>query len=162
MKKLPPYPRSVWTNPIHFIAFGFGSGTSPIAPGTCGTLAAIPLYLLIKDLPLIYYSGILLLATLIGIWICEVTERAIGVHDHSGIVWDEICGYGLTMLAAPTGWLWIIIGFFLFRFFDIWKPWPIGWLDKHVDGGLGVMIDDTMAAIYAWIVLQVIAHFIWL
>lgn len=147
-------PKSVWKNPIHFIAFGFGSGASPFAPGTCGTAVGVLLYLLIKDLPLIYYAAIVMAAILIGIWICSVTERAIGSHDHRGIVWDEICGYWITMFAAPAGWLWIIIGFFLFRLFDIWKPWPIGLIDKKVDGGLGVMLDDVIAAVYAWIVLQ--------
>lgn len=152
--------KSVWTNPIHFLAFGFGSGLSKFAPGTCGTLVAIPLYLLIQDLPLLYYSLILLVATLIGVWLCDVTEKAIGIHDYSGIVWDEICGYGLTMLAAPKGWLWVILGFFLFRLFDIWKPWPIDWIDRKVKGGLGVMVDDLMAAVYAWIVLQLIALYL--
>lgn len=159
-KRKFPLPKTLWKNPIHFIAFGFGSGASPVAPGTCGTVAAIPIYLLIQNLPLLQYGVIVLVASLIGIWLCDVTEKAVGVHDHPGIVWDEICGYGLTMFAAPKGWLWIILGFLLFRLFDIWKPWPIGWIDKHVDGGLGVMVDDLLAAVYAWIVLQAFVHFL--
>jgi phosphatidylglycerophosphatase A len=83
-----------------------------------------------------------------------------GVHDHPGIVWDEIAGYLLTMVAAPKGWLWVWLGFGLFRLFDIWKPWPIRWLDRHVQGGLGIMVDDTLAAIYALIGLQLLALYI--
>lgn len=146
--------RKVFSHPIYLIAFGFGAGLSPIAPGTCGTLVAIPLYYLIQSFSLVNYGLILLFATVIGIWICDVTERGIGIHDYSGIVWDEVCGFGLTMFAAPKGWLWIAIGFVLFRLFDIVKPWPIAWIDRKMSGGLGVMIDDLMAGIYAWIILQ--------
>ncbi len=152
--------RTIWTNPIHFIAFGFGSGTIPFAPGTCGTLMAIPLYLLIRDLPLAVYLGILMVSIVAGVWVCDVTEKQLGIHDYKGIVWDEVCGYGVTMLAAPQGWQWVVLGFFLFRLFDIWKPWPIGWLDKYVQGGFGVMIDDVLAGVYAWVVLQLLYHII--
>ncbi|MDQ8040065.1 MAG: phosphatidylglycerophosphatase A [Rickettsiella sp.] len=151
--------RRVFSNPIYFVAFGFGSGLSPFAPGTCGTLVAIPLYYLVQYFSLLNYSLILLLAILIGIWICDVVEREIGVRDYSGIVWDEVCGFGLTMWAAPKGWLWIGIGFLLFRLFDIVKPWPIAWMDRKLPGGLGVMVDDLMAAVYAWIILHLIHHF---
>lgn len=145
---------SVWRNPIHFLAFGFGSGTSPFAPGTCGTAVAIPLYLLIRDLPVSLYMIILAVVILAGIWICEITESALGVHDYSGIVWDEIAGYFLTMLFAPHHWWWVFAGFFLFRLFDIWKPWPVSWIDRYVGGGLGVMVDDLAAAFYAFLAMQ--------
>lgn len=145
---------AVWRNPIHFLAFGFGSGLIKPAPGTWGTVAAIPLYLLIQEVPLIVYSGLLLLAIVFGIWICHVTEKALGVPDHSGIVWDEICGYLLTMWAIPSGWLWLALGFILFRIFDIIKPWPIRLIDRHIKGGLGIMLDDLLAAIPAWLILQ--------
>lgn len=148
-------PRSVWTNPIHFLAFGFGAGAIPFAPGTFGTIIAIPLYLLISHCSLLCYSIILLIVILAGIWLCDVTERAMDAHDPGGIVWDEIAGFLLTMLAVPHGWQWIVAGFLLFRLFDIWKPWPIRWLDRHVNGGLGIMVDDLLAAVYAWIILQV-------
>ena len=151
--------KKVFSNPIYFIAFGFGSGLSPFAPGTCGTLVAIPLYYFMQSLSLVNYSLVLLLAILIGIWICDVTERDMGIHDYSGIVWDEVCGFGLTMWAAPQGWLWIVIGFFLFRLFDIVKPWPIAWMDRKLPRGFGVMVDDLMAAVYAWIALHGIAYF---
>lgn len=156
----PHAPKSVWRNPIHFLAYGFGSGAIPIAPGTFGTLAAIPIYLLMQNLALPYYLIVLAVITLVGIALCHITARDLGVHDHPGIVWDEIAGYLLTMIAAPKGWLWIWLGFGLFRLFDIWKPWPIRWLDRHVKGGLGIMVDDTLAAVYAWIGLQLLS--LWL
>lgn len=147
--------RKVWRNPIHFLAFGFGSGTLPIAPGTWGTIAAIPIYLLLRDLSLFYYVLVLLVVIGAGIWLSDVTERDIGIPDYSGIVWDEIAGFLITMFAAPRQWIWIVVGFVLFRLFDIWKPWPIQKIDSYVKGGLGVMLDDVFAGIYALIGLQV-------
>lgn len=149
----------VFSNPLYFIAFGFGSGLSPFAPGSCGTLVAIPLYYFVQSLSAWSYGVILLLAIVLGIWVCDVVERDMGTHDYSGIVWDEICGFGLTMWAAPRGWLWIGLGFLLFRLFDIVKPWPIAWLDSELPRGWGVMVDDLMAAVYAWISLHLIHHF---
>ncbi len=154
MKGRANTPPSVWRNPIHFAAFGFGAGAIKIAPGTFGTLVAIPFYILLQDLPLLMYISITAALFLLGVWLCQITTRDLGVHDHSGIVWDEIVGYLITMVAAPAGWLWIALGFALFRLFDIWKPWPINLLDRHVKGGFGVMIDDVMAGIYAWLVMQ--------
>lgn len=156
MKRRANTPPSVWRNPIHFAAFGFGAGAIKIAPGTFGTVAAIPLYILLQDLPLLMYISITAALFLLGVWLCQITTRDLGVHDHSGIVWDEIVGYLITMIAAPAGGLWIVLGFILFRLFDIWKPWPINLLDQHVKGGFGVMIDDVMAGIYAWLVMQAI------
>lgn len=154
-------PSSVWRNPIHFVAFGFGAGALKVAPGTCGTLVAIPLYILLQDVSLLMYICITVALFLLGIWMCQITTRDLGVHDHSGIVWDEIIGYLVTMTAAPVGaltdWMWIVLGFILFRLFDIWKPWPINLLDRHVKGGFGVMIDDVMAGVYAWLVMHGIA-----
>lgn len=155
--KLNIVPASVWRNPIHFMAFGFGSGAMPVAPGTFGTLMAIPLYLLMQHFSLFWYLFILIIAILIGFKICDIAERDVGVEDHPGIVWDEIVGYGMTMIAAPHGWQWIILGFILFRFFDIWKPQPIRWFNNNVHGGIGVVVDDLLAAIPAWIVLHLIA-----
>ncbi len=149
------------TNPIHFLAFGFGSGLAPFAPGTFGTLMAVPLYhLLLQTQPLPVYLFILAVVCVAGIWICHKSSQLLGVHDHSGIVWDEFAGFFVTMIAAPEGWLWIIIGFALFRLFDIWKPWPISMLDKKVEGGLGIMLDDIVAGIYALVCLQFIHYFV--
>lgn len=148
-------PASVWRNPIHFLAFGLGSGAAPYAPGTFGTLAAIPIYLLLMLLPLWAYLVLVVFMTLIGIWLCDVTSKDLGVHDHSGIVWDEFVGYFITMIAAPVSWVWIVVGFVLFRFFDIVKPWPIRRVDRHVMGGWGIMLDDILAGVYAGVVLQI-------
>ena len=146
------------TNPIHFLAFGFGSGLAPFAPGTFGTLAAIPLYLALTLLSLPVYLLVVAVVCVVGIWICGKSSEKLGVHDHGGIVWDEFAGFFVTMIAAPSGWLWVVIGFVLFRLFDIWKPWPISILDKKVDGGLGIMIDDIVAGIYALVCLQFIYY----
>lgn len=149
-------PASVWKNPIHFLAFGLGSGASPKAPGTVGTLAAIPFFLLMQPLALHWYLLVLVVTFLIGIYLCGKTSDDLGVHDHGGIVWDEFVGYWVTMFAAPAGWTWIIIGFVLFRLFDIAKPWPIGWADKRVHGGLGIMLDDLLAGLMALACLQLL------
>ncbi len=150
-------PRSVWRNPVHFAAFGFGSGAAPVAPGTFGTLMAVALYLLLPAMSPLSYAAFVLASFVLGIWVCGRTARDIGVHDHGGIVWDEFTGYWLTMFMAPPGWTWIVLGFVLFRLFDIVKPWPIRWLDRNVDGGLGVMIDDVLAGLMALVCLQLLA-----
>ncbi|MCK8517310.1 phosphatidylglycerophosphatase A [Methylonatrum kenyense] len=148
--------RARLSQPVHFLALGFGSGLAPRAPGTFGTLAAIPLYLLIAGLPLAAYLVLTLIACVAGIWICGRAARDFGVHDHPAIVWDEIAGFLVTMIAAPAGVLWIVLGFLLFRLFDILKPWPINWLDRRVGGGLGIMLDDIVAGVFAAVALQVI------
>lgn len=154
------YPPSVWRNPVHFLAFGLGSGAAPYAPGTFGTLAAIPIYLLLLAFPFWVYLVVMLAMLLVGIWLCDVTSKDLGVHDHSGIVWDEFVGYLITMIAAPSGWLWVVAGFFLFRFFDVVKPWPVRVADRKVGGGWGIMLDDILAGVYAWLALQIIASFV--
>ena len=148
------------SNPLHLLALGFGSGLSPVMPGTMGTLAAIPLYLLVQGLPLWAYLGLLVLGFVAGIKICEAATRAIGRHDHGAIVWDEIIGFGITMIAAPAGWGWIAAGFVLFRIFDIAKPWPIRWFDRRVHGGVGIMLDDVIAGLFALACLQGLAAFL--
>ncbi|MFO7593730.1 MAG: phosphatidylglycerophosphatase A [Pseudomonadota bacterium] len=146
--------------PRRFFALGFGSGLAPVAPGTFGTLAAIPLYLLLQPLAPVYYLAVLVVTFLLGVWLCEVTARQLGVHDHPGIVWDEFVGYWITMLLAPSGWVWIAAGFALFRLFDILKPWPIRWVDRRVGGGFGIMLDDVLAGIYGLAVLQLLAWWV--
>lgn len=150
----------MWRNPDHLFAFGFGSGLAPKAPGTFGTLAAIPVYWLIQDLAVPLYLLWLAVTFVLGVYWCHRSSIALGVHDHGGIVWDEMVGYWLTMFMAPAGWLWMLLGFVLFRFFDVLKPWPISWLDRRVEGGFGIMVDDVLAALYALIVLQALAYFI--
>ncbi len=145
-----PIPPGLLLDPRHLFSVGFGSGLSPVAPGTMGTLAAIPPYLLLAQLELLPYIGILIVGFLIGVYICGFTSRALGVHDHGGIVWDEFIGFWITMIAVPSlNWQWILAGFLLFRFFDIVKPWPVKLADKGISGGFGIMIDDVLAGIYA-------------
>jgi phosphatidylglycerophosphatase A len=136
-------------NPRHLLALGFGSGLAPYAPGTCGTLLAIPAYLLLVQLPLPWYLLAVLCAFGIGIYLCGYTSAALGVHDHAAIVWDEFVGFWITMIAVPASWQWILAGFVLFRLFDIVKPWPVKIADAKMKGGFGIMFDDVLAAIYA-------------
>jgi len=147
-----------WSNPIHLLAFGLGSGAAPKAPGTFGTIAAIPLYLLLQPLTPIYYLLVLLAMSIFGVWLCHRAPEDMGLHDHPGIVWDEWVGFLITMWLAPTGWIWLLAGFILFRFFDIFKPWPIHLLDEHIPGGWGIMVDDILAGIYAFATIQFAAY----
>lgn len=147
-------------NPIHLLAFGLGSGCAPKAPGTFGTLAAIPFWwLFLQDVPLIPYLCVLIAGFAFGVYLCEQTSKDLGVHDHGGIVWDEWIGLWITYLALPAGIEWIIVGFALFRFFDILKPWPIKWLDEKVHGGFGIMIDDVLAGVFALGCVQGLAYY---
>ena len=132
---------------------------APTAPGTVGTLAAVPLYFLLRELPVVYYALALLATFALGCWCCDRASKILQVHDHGGIVWDEFVGFWLTLLLAPPQWWWVIVAFLLFRLFDIVKPWPIGWVDKKVSGGVGIMLDDVLAGVYALVVLQVCAWF---
>ncbi|TAK73542.1 MAG: phosphatidylglycerophosphatase A [Gammaproteobacteria bacterium] len=157
-KTIPPLPDNIWQRPLYFIAFGFGSGTLPIAPGTFGTLMAIPFYLLFQSLPLPLYLLFVLLFTALSCWICERVSREIQVHDHPGMCIDEFAGFFVTMINAPHGWLWILLGFLLFRLFDIWKPWPIRDIDKKMHNGIGIVLDDIVAGLYALIIIQIIAR----
>lgn len=156
--KRPPVTVNIFKNPIHFLAFGFGSGLSPYAPGTVGTLAAIPIVWVMMTLSAPAYVVVSVLCFAVGIWLCGKTSADMGVHDHSGIVWDEFVGLMVTMFAAPLGWMWLVLGFFLFRFFDVVKPWPVSIADKKISGGLGIMLDDVLAGLYALGCLQLIVH----
>lgn len=146
----------VWQDPIYFIAFGFGTGLMSIAPGTWGTLAAMPLYLLMINAHWSIYLLWTALAFALGVWVSDRVTEDLGVHDYKGIVWDEVVGYLLTMFLAPKGISWMLIGFILFRIFDIWKPQPIRMIDQRVQGGLGIMLDDVLAAVPAWCIMQIL------
>lgn len=147
-------PSGSLKNPLHFLALGFGSGLAPKAPGTFGTLAAIPIVVALSFFSPTVYVVVLFLVVFSGFWICGKTAEDWGVHDHSAIVWDEIAGYMLTMLFVPLSWENLLIGFVLFRLFDIAKPFPISWLDKNVSGGTGIMVDDLLAGVFAAVLLQ--------
>jgi phosphatidylglycerophosphatase A len=114
----------------------------------------------LPPLPLSYYMWLLIMLFIPGIWICGRTARALGIDDHPAIVYDEIVGYLVTMTMAPSGWQWLAAGFLLFRVFDIWKPWPIRWLDRSVKGGLGIMLDDLVAGLLALSTLQLTSYLI--
>jgi len=139
--------------PAGFLAFGLGSGLSSIGPGTAGTAAGMLLAFPLTGLPV--WAGLLFvaLAFVAGIPICDRSSKRLGVHDHGGIVWDEFVGIWLVLVLVPFHWGWWLGAFVAFRLFDIAKPWPIGWLDRRVHGGFGIMLDDLIAAVYAVAVL---------
>jgi len=140
-------------NPIQFLAFGFGSGLSPKAPGTAGTMVAVLFLPLLAPLPITAYLLVVAITAVVGFYLCGKTAEQLGVHDHGGIVWDEMVGFWLAMTAIPMSWPWVLAAFVLFRLFDIWKPWPISYLDKQVHGGVGIMLDDILAGFFTWIIL---------
>ncbi len=154
-------PGQVIKDPVLFLAFGFGSGLVKKAPGTMGTIAAIPVYYLLMQTNIWVYSVFTVTSILAGIWICGQAADKLGEHDFGGIVWDEIAGYLVTMWVVGFSWQAVFIGFVLFRVFDIIKPWPIKLLDQHVQGGFGIMVDDVLAGIFAAIVLQLFVALDW-
>ena len=144
---------------ILFISQGAYSGLSPIAPGTAGTVVGVFLYLLMRDFASGPYAGFCVLVSILGIWAAGRAEVILGGKDHSTIVIDEIAGYLVSMFLVPFGWGFVAAGFFVFRFFDIVKPWPLRRFEK-LHGGLGVMLDDIGAGIYTNMVLQIAAYLI--
>ena len=156
MSSKNPSSKEVFTNPVHFFAFGFGTGLSPKAPGTVGTLVAIPIYLILDTFSLLTYFTFLVALTIFSIYIAGESARMLQTHDHGGIVIDEICGYLVTMMFAPAGIVWWVLGFVLFRIFDIVKPWPIRTVDRQVKGGFGIVLDDLLAGVYALLSLNLI------
>lgn len=151
-RKHLPRPRSA----LHWLAFGGGAGLAPRAPGTAGTAAAIPIYLVVAAQPLATYLVVAALVVAAGIWACGRTARDLGVPDHPGIVLDEIAGFLVAMTALPLDWRWIVAGFVAFRFLDIVKPWPISLADRRVGGGLGIMLDDVIAGVIACAALHAV------
>ncbi|KGE02832.1 phosphatidylglycerophosphatase A family protein [Pseudohaliea rubra] len=150
-----PQAPALLRNPAQLAAFGFGSGLSPWAPGTVGTVAAAVIYwYLLAPLPLWAYSAVILAASVGGIWLCGVASRQLGVHDHPGIVWDEFAGLWVALWAVPASPLWLAIAFVVFRLLDIAKPWPVSVLDKDVGGGLGIMADDLVAGAMTCVTLH--------
>lgn len=155
--------RALLAHPAGWIATALGAGLSPKAPGTAGSLVALlPWWFLLRELPLAWYGVVLVAGFALGVWACGICDRKLGEHDQGALVWDEVIGMWLTLLVAPQGsWPWMagymIAGFALFRLFDIWKPWPVRVADRRVQGGLGVMLDDVVAGVYALVVLQLAA-----
>ena len=146
--------------PAGFLAFGLGSGLSRYAPGTVGTVVAVPFAWLLMQMPPALYWAALAALFLLGVWLCGAASRMLGRHDPGNIVWDEMVGYWLTVALLPMTWGWWLAGFVAFRFFDILKPWPIRRLERVVGGGLGIMLDDVLAAVYAMLILAAAQQFL--
>lgn len=158
----PARPAVVLKDPVLFLAFGFGSGLAPRAPGTFGTLAAVPLlWLALLWLGPWTFTALTVAISAVGIWLCGAASRKLGVHDHGGIVWDEFAGLFVTALPVVFGLaaslslpVALLLAFAWFRLFDVWKPWPIRLLDARVHGGLGIMLDDLLAGVFAAVALM--------
>lgn len=155
--------RVLLSHPTGWIATALGAGLSPKAPGTVGSLVALlPWWFLLRDLPPGWYAAVLIAGFVLGVWACDAACKRLGVHDHGALVWDEVIGMWITLTAAPRSslpWMagYMLVGFALFRLFDIWKPWLVRAADRRVHGGFGVMLDDVIAGVYALAVLQLVA-----
>lgn len=147
-------------NPWHLMAVGFGSGLSPKAPGTCGSFAAMFICMGLLYCPVYVTLLVTLVVFILGTIACNKAEEAMGMHDHGGIVIDEFVGMFISILAFPAAWYWALVAFVLFRFFDILKPFPVNYADQKIGGGLGVMVDDVVAGIYAYLAGLLIMYFI--
>lgn len=148
-----------FSNPTHILAFGFGSGLAPKAPGTVGSLAAMLVWWVwLQELSIYTQLSVLVAGFFLGIFVCHQCAKDLGVHDYGGIVWDEWIGLWISYLFLPQGIIWLLAGFGLFRLFDILKPFPISWLDKKITGGLGIMLDDVLAGLAALSILQIIIY----
>jgi len=157
----PAQRRALLATPAGWLACGFGSGLAPIAQGTFGSLAAILPWLLLRECSLPLNRLVIAVGFAIGVWACEMAGRAVGVDDHRSLVWDEFIGQWIALLPAlGAPWWTVVIGFVLFRLFDVWKPWPIRYLDRHLKGGLGVMVDDVVAGIFAALVLAALLVYV--
>jgi phosphatidylglycerophosphatase A len=152
--------RKVLSDPVNLLAFGLGTGLLPRAPGTFGTALGVAIAWWTLPLGLEWRIAVAIGIVLSGFWICGEAARRTGVHDHPGIVWDEIAGIYVVLLVTPPGIAAWALGFGLFRLFDIWKPWPIRDLDHRLGGGPGIMLDDLVAALYAIILLVATRWFI--
>lgn len=153
-------PDLIWHHPLYFIAFGFGSGAMPFAPGTFGTLMAVPFYLLLQLLPPAIYLSCLVILIFACSLLCQHLSQQLKISDHPGMCIDEFIGFFVTMIFAPKGWAWILLGIILFRIFDIWKPWPIRYIDQTMHSGFGMILDDVVAGLFAMVIMQVMAFFI--
>lgn len=150
---------SIWTNPVHFVACGFGIGAIPYCPGTFGTVIGIPLVIVLSHYSVLSYFVVCFILFCVGIYLCGRTNHDFGTTDHPAAVFDEIATFPVVMIGIPTHWFFLLVGFFLFRFFDIVKPWPIRWVDKNIHNGFGVMFDDLLAAIFSSIILHAVLYF---
>jgi phosphatidylglycerophosphatase A len=146
--------RAVLRDPVHWIPFGLGAGLLPIAPGTWGSLLAVVLFALSPPLPLATHAGLVVGGFLLGVWLCGVSSRRLGLHDHPGIVFDEVVAMWAVLAVTPRSPWWWAVAFFVFRIMDVWKPWPIREADHRIPGGLGIMLDDALAAAFAAVIVS--------
>lgn len=153
----PAQRRALLASPAGWIACGFGAGLAPVAQGTFGSAAAILPWLALREASLAANLAVIVLAFALGVWACSAASRTLGVDDHRALVWDEFVGQWIALLPAlAAAWWCVPAGFVLFRLFDVWKPWPIRWLDRRVHGGLGVMVDDVLAGVFAALVVALL------
>ena len=156
-----PDPMVGWyRQPTLILASGFGTGYAPVVPGTVGTLVAIPLWWLCSGLAPVIYGLISLAGFMLGVWVCSRAMSITGEHDNPEIVIDEVVGYFVALAFVPIDTVWVIVSFFVFRVFDVFKPWPINWLDRNVSGGFGVMLDDLVAGVFTAVVVMLLVQ-IW-
>lgn len=141
--------QEVLGHPVHWLPFGLGAGLLPWAPGSWGSLLAVGVYLVLPEMTLVTLVAVITVLFVAGVWLCGISAKKLGVHDHGGIVLDEIVGMLMVLAVSPPGIAWTVAAFAAFRLFDIWKPWPIRDLDHSVSGGFGIMLDDVLAAVYA-------------
>ena len=147
--------RVLLRHPAGWLASGFGSGFSPRAPGTVGSLVALlPWWFWLRELPMWHYLLALGCAFALGVWASDWVVGKLGRQDPQVVVWDEFVGLWMALFLAPAGWPWMLGGFVAFRLFDVWKPWPVRWADRAVHGGFGAMLDDLLAGAYAWLALH--------
>jgi len=156
--KVQDLKRRVFTDWRYFLGFGFGSGLLPKMPGTWGTLAAVPLAFGLSFFPLWVSIVIILFYFILGSYLSGILSDELGVHDYGGVNCDEVVGFLFLMLPFPCTWQYLLLGFILFRFFDIIKPFPIGWIDRYIVGGFGMMFDDIVAAIMAMLLMLLIQY----
>lgn len=157
----PEQRRALLSTPAGWLACGFGSGLAPVAQGTFGSLAAILPWLLLRQFSWSLNLLVIVIGFAIGVWACDIAGRKLGVDDHRSLVWDEFIGQWIALLPALLAPWWAIVpGFALFRLFDVWKPWPIGYLDRHLKGGLGAMVDDVVAGVFAALVLKLVLMYV--
>ena len=150
--------RALLAHPAGWIATGFGSGLSPFAPGTVGSAAALLPWLALRELPWPVYLVVVAIAFAIGVWASNVAVSRLRIDDPGAVVWDEFVGQWIALLplvVMSRPWPWVVVAFALFRAFDIGKPWPVSWADRHVKDGFGVMLDDVLAGLWAALVLVV-------
>ncbi|MFW2373840.1 MAG: phosphatidylglycerophosphatase A [Gammaproteobacteria bacterium] len=145
---------AIWKYPVHFLAYGFGTGLMPFAPGTFGSLVGVVLFWFMASMAAGVYAAIVVVMFVVGIFICGQTARDVGAIDPGFIVYDEIVGFLVAMYLLPADWRWIAAGFVIYRIFDIWKPFPIHYVEQHLGLGSGIMTDDVIAGIYTLIILQ--------